>query len=163
MFLKIYQISLENSCVGVSFEQSCRACNFIKKKLQHSCICEKFAKFLRTTILKNIRERLLLSKETKIKQLVPKQHQENLTLSNQYSIYKLPENVRKLEKQCQERPRCLKLANYVMSVQGSIRTYRSVAQDVFPICIESYKDSIDLWLTWEVPSLTVANKYKKVF
>ena len=50
-----------------------------------------------------------------------------------------------------------------MSVQGSIRTYRSVAQDVFPICIESYKDSIDLWLTWEVPSLTVANKYKKVF
>ena len=147
MFLKIYQISLENSCVGVSFEQSCRACNFIKKKLQHSCICEKFAKFLRTPILKNIRERLLLSKETKIKQLVPKQHQENLTLSNQYSIYKLPENVRKLEKQFQERPRCLKLANYVMSVQGSIRTYRSVAQDVYPICIESYKDSTDLWLT----------------
>ena len=96
--------------------------------------------------MKNIRERLLLSKETKIKQLVQKQHQENLTLPNQYSIYKLPENVRKLEKQCQERPRCLKLANYVMSVQGSIRTYRSVAQDVFPICIESYKDSIDLWL-----------------
>ena len=98
--------------------------------------------------MKNIRERLLLSKETKIKQLVQKQHQENLTLPNQSSIYKLPENVRKLEKQCQERPRCLKLANYVMSVQGSIRTYRSVvAQDVFPICIESYKDSIDLWLT----------------
>ena len=36
------------------------ACNFIKKKLQHRCFSVKFAKFLRTPILKNICERLLL-------------------------------------------------------------------------------------------------------
>ena len=36
-----------------------KACNFIEKKLQHRCFPMKFAKFLRTTILKNICERLL--------------------------------------------------------------------------------------------------------
>ena len=35
-------------------------CNFIKKRLQHKCFPVKFAKFLRTPILKNIYERLLL-------------------------------------------------------------------------------------------------------
>ena len=35
------------------------ACNFIKKKLQHRCFPMKFAKLLRTPILKNICERLL--------------------------------------------------------------------------------------------------------
>ena len=34
-----------------------QACNFIKKRLQHSCFPVKFAKFLRTPILKNIGER----------------------------------------------------------------------------------------------------------
>ena len=37
-----------------------QASNFIKKRLQHSCFPMKFAKFLRTRILKNISERLLL-------------------------------------------------------------------------------------------------------
>ena len=37
-----------------------QACNFIKKILQHWCFPMKFAKFLRTPILKNICERLLL-------------------------------------------------------------------------------------------------------
>ena len=37
------------------------ACNFIKKKIQQRCFRLKFAKFLRTRILKNIRERLLPS------------------------------------------------------------------------------------------------------
>ena len=37
-----------------------RTCNFIKKRLQHWCFHVKFAKFLRTSILKNIFERLLL-------------------------------------------------------------------------------------------------------
>ena len=37
-----------------------QACNFIKKILQHWCFPIKFAKFLRTPILKNISERLLL-------------------------------------------------------------------------------------------------------
>ena len=36
------------------------ACNIIKKSLQHSCFPAKFAKFLRTFIMKNICERLLL-------------------------------------------------------------------------------------------------------
>ena len=35
--------------------------NFIKKSLQHRCFPVRFAKFLRTTILKIICERLLLS------------------------------------------------------------------------------------------------------
>ena len=35
-------------------------CNFIKKRLQHLHFPVKFAKFLRTSILKNIWERLLL-------------------------------------------------------------------------------------------------------
>ena len=37
-----------------------QACNFIKKKLQHWCFPVKFTKFLRTSILKNICERLIL-------------------------------------------------------------------------------------------------------
>ena len=35
-----------------------QACNFIKKRLQHRCFLVKYAIFLRTTILKNICERL---------------------------------------------------------------------------------------------------------
>ena len=37
-----------------------KACNFIKKRLQHKCFSVKFVKFQRTPILKNIFERLLL-------------------------------------------------------------------------------------------------------
>ena len=39
---------------------SLQNCNFIKNRLHHRCIPVKFAKFLRTPILKNICERLLL-------------------------------------------------------------------------------------------------------
>ena len=58
VFLKICEVSQKNICVGVSGHQ---ACNFIKKRLQHMCFPVKFHKFLRTPILKNICERLLLS------------------------------------------------------------------------------------------------------
>ena len=44
----------KNTCVEVSFY------NFIKKRLQHRCFAVKFAKFLRTLILKNICIRLLV-------------------------------------------------------------------------------------------------------
>ena len=37
-----------------------QVCNFIKKRLQHWCFPVKFAKFLRTSVLKKICERLLL-------------------------------------------------------------------------------------------------------
>ena len=37
-----------------------QACNFIKKRFQHWCFPVKFSKFLRTSILKNICERLIL-------------------------------------------------------------------------------------------------------
>ena len=37
-----------------------KACNIIKKRLQNRCFPVKFTKFLRTPILKNIYERLLL-------------------------------------------------------------------------------------------------------
>ena len=38
----------------------CKACNFIKKQLQHRCFCVKFATFLRTPILEKICKGLLL-------------------------------------------------------------------------------------------------------
>ena len=38
-----------------------KACNFIKKKLQHRFFPVKFAKFLKTPILKTICEQLLLT------------------------------------------------------------------------------------------------------
>ena len=53
VLLKFPQISQENTCVGVSFQQ--KSCNFIKKRLQQSCFPVKFTK-----ILKSICERLLL-------------------------------------------------------------------------------------------------------
>ena len=37
-----------------------QVCKFIKKRLQHRCFPVIIAKFLRISILKNIRERLLL-------------------------------------------------------------------------------------------------------
>ena len=56
--------SIENLTVfKLFFEQEIiymKACNFIKKRLQRRCFPVKFAKFLRTPILKNICERLLL-------------------------------------------------------------------------------------------------------
>ena len=56
VFLKILLISLqENACVGTSL-----ACNFIRKRLQQRCFSMKFAKFLRTLILKTICKQLLL-------------------------------------------------------------------------------------------------------
>ena len=39
-----------------------KACNFIKKRLQRSCFPMNIPKFLRTSILKNISERLLLNR-----------------------------------------------------------------------------------------------------
>ena len=46
--------SLLNTAAGL------QTCNFIKKRLQHWCFPMKFATFLRTSILNNICERLLL-------------------------------------------------------------------------------------------------------
>ena len=40
-----------------------QACSFIKKSLQHLCFPVNIAKFLRTTILKNICKQLLLKSE----------------------------------------------------------------------------------------------------
>ena len=60
MFLKTSAISQENTCVGVSKVRGPQNCNFIKKRLQHRYFHVKFLKLLRTTILKNIWERLLL-------------------------------------------------------------------------------------------------------
>ena len=58
-FRKFYRKTpvLESIFNNISGLQSC---NFIKKRLQHRCFPIKFAKFLRTPILKNICERLFL-------------------------------------------------------------------------------------------------------
>ena len=68
VFLKIYQISQKNTCVGVwNYKESLfnevaanQACNFTKIRLQHRCFPVKFVKFLRTPILKNICQQMLL-------------------------------------------------------------------------------------------------------
>ena len=43
------------------YKKGFKACNLIKKRLQHSCFPVKIAKFLRTPNLRNICKRLLLS------------------------------------------------------------------------------------------------------
>ena len=43
-----------------------QACNFLKKRLQHRCFLVHIAKFLRTPLLKNICERLLLHLEVRL-------------------------------------------------------------------------------------------------
>ena len=55
VFLKISQISVENICVGL------KACNYIKKRLQHRCFPVKFPKFLRTPFFTEQLRWLLLS------------------------------------------------------------------------------------------------------
>ena len=62
VFLKISQISVENSCLESLFNNvgGLKVCSFIKMRLQMRCFSVKFAKFLRKRILKNICERLLL-------------------------------------------------------------------------------------------------------
>ena len=57
-----------------------RACNFIKRRLQHRCFLVNIAKFLRTSILKNIYKRLLLPIMPKIaedKRLLTNNKQKN--------------------------------------------------------------------------------------
>ena len=54
--LKISQMSLEKKCVGVSY----RSATLLKRDSKHWCFPVKFAKFLRTSIIKNICERLIL-------------------------------------------------------------------------------------------------------
>ena len=55
VFLTILQYSQEDACVGVSLNifAGVKACNFIKKKLQHRCFLVSIAKFLRTAFLYN--------------------------------------------------------------------------------------------------------------
>ena len=58
LFSKISQVSQDNICVRASFYKvaGLKACNFIKKRLQHRCFSVEFAKFLRTPTLKKICE-----------------------------------------------------------------------------------------------------------
>ena len=51
----------ESTCLEVSFNSKSFLNNFFKKRLQHRCFPVKLAKFLRTPILNNICQRLLLS------------------------------------------------------------------------------------------------------
>ena len=62
VFLKISQISQENTCSRVSFliELQAETCSFLKKILWHRCFPLNFAKFLRTPFLQNTSGRLLL-------------------------------------------------------------------------------------------------------
>ena len=51
VFLKIFQNSQKNTCVGVSFFNKVavlRPATLLKKRLRHSCFPKNFAKLLRT-------------------------------------------------------------------------------------------------------------------
>ena len=66
MFLKIsvlknFAIFTEKHLYCSLFLMKLKACNFIKKRLQQKCFPVNIAKFLRTPILKNICEWLLLN------------------------------------------------------------------------------------------------------
>ena len=61
VLLKISQYSQENTCVGVVESGDFHTCDFNKKKLQHMCFPRNIAKCLRTLILRNICQRLLLN------------------------------------------------------------------------------------------------------
>ena len=52
--------------MSVTLKVPTKSCNFIKKRLQHRCFLVNIAKFLRTPILKNICERLLLNFSHKV-------------------------------------------------------------------------------------------------
>ena len=63
MFLKVLQISQETPVLEPVFKKvagSDLGLQLIKKRLEHRCFPVEFAIFLRTPILKNIFERLLL-------------------------------------------------------------------------------------------------------
>ena len=53
MFLKIGVLKNFGDFTGKHLCWSLRACNHIKKRLQHSCFPVKFAEFLRTPFLQN--------------------------------------------------------------------------------------------------------------
>ena len=57
---------LRRSPFFIKFHEDLEACNFIKKKLRHRCFPVNIAKFFRTPILKNICERLVLTKEIQL-------------------------------------------------------------------------------------------------
>ena len=61
MFLKFSQIPKENTCVGDTFLKSCNPEDSVKKRLQHRCFPVKFAKYLRTPILTEQLQWLLLT------------------------------------------------------------------------------------------------------
>ena len=62
MFFKISQISQETPVLKslLNTVAGLQPCNYIQRILQNWCFPVKFAKFLRTSIAKNIYERLLL-------------------------------------------------------------------------------------------------------
>ena len=65
MFLKISQISQDNTCVREPVFN-----NFIKNGLHQRCFPVKFSKFLRRPILKNTCERLLLNRKSVLQKLL---------------------------------------------------------------------------------------------
>ena len=69
LLLKTPQYLQENTFSGVFFIDL-SACNFIKKRFQHTCFPVNIARFLRTPTLKNICERLPLTLKYQYKRLV---------------------------------------------------------------------------------------------
>ena len=62
VFLKILQYSQESTCAEslLNTIAGLQPCNYIKKYLQHRCFPVNIVKFLRTSILRNICEQMLL-------------------------------------------------------------------------------------------------------
>ena len=68
------------------------ACNFIKKRLQHRFFSVKFAKLLRTPILKKICERLLLNLSG-IPRASMKRFQRNIQMELEKPIFKITKRI----------------------------------------------------------------------
>ena len=62
LYVKIlsFHVIVRNSRSQMFFKISVQACNFIKKRFQHSCSPVKFAKFLRTALFEEHLRWLLL-------------------------------------------------------------------------------------------------------
>ena len=63
-----------------------KACEFIKRRLQHRCFPMKFTKFLRTPILKTICGRLLLDLEKKVSVLITTARSTSAIFQNYYFL-----------------------------------------------------------------------------
>ena len=102
MFLKFSQIPKENTCVGDTFLKSCNPEDSVKKRLQHRCFPVKFAKYLRTPILTEQLQWLLLTFNSYFQRIPERKMVQLLAINTRFSwkkvfaVAKISTSVRKI-------------------------------------------------------------------